>query len=250
MASASFQTLVDDITQTQQPLVWSLIVSVFGDLAPTEGSHLSSATLGQINKAIGIKPEATRVALHRLRKDGWLQSERTGRTSFYSLTDHGRAQTVAATPRIYSPQAMESAAWLCVSPTEAVAGGINVAPGIFIAAERPSALNIFAKELSADDTLPDWMTERICPTDLFHQTASVTEIFRRVQQRLPNAPLSAIETAVLRVLIVHTWRRAVLRTPKLPDWVFPAAWTGSECRRLAYQLLTALPAPSPEDLVT
>ena len=116
MSVHSFQNYVEIFTHPQPPLVWSLLVSVFGDLAASEDTELSSGALGLITQTIGIKPEATRVALHRLRKDGWLESRRTGRTSVYFLTEHGRAETMTASPRIYSEHALERAAWLVVGP--------------------------------------------------------------------------------------------------------------------------------------
>jgi len=250
MAASDFQSLVQIFTRDQPPLVWSLLVSVFGDLARERGSRLSSSTIGQITQAIGIKPEATRVALHRLKKEGWLQSERTGRTSSYFLTEHGHAETVAASPRIYRAEAPRDSAWLVIANNEVVSGGINVATGTYITAQRPTSHNFFVTRLVSGDTLPEWMTDRICTPELLEHTRSATAMLRKLEIQLQQKPrFGAVETAVMRVLIVHTWRRIVLRSPELPDMMFPNGWTGSECRSLVHQLLQALPVPSPADLV-
>jgi phenylacetic acid degradation operon negative regulatory protein len=78
------------------------LVSVFGELAQDQGSRISGSLLRHITEQIGIKPEAMRVASHRLSKDGWIDSERHGRTSAYYLTKWGRAQSASASPRIYA----------------------------------------------------------------------------------------------------------------------------------------------------
>ena len=82
--------------------VWSLLVTVFGDLAQNEGDVIDGPVLSLLMADIGIKPEATRVALHRLRNDEWIVSTKQGRTSQHSLTARGRRESAAANPRIYN----------------------------------------------------------------------------------------------------------------------------------------------------
>ena len=100
MQASSFQNLIEQVTFGTTPRVWSLLVTVFGELAQDADAQISGSLLRSLSEHIGIKPEAMRVALHRLRKDGWIDSERTGRTSNYFLTLWGRAQSIAASPRI------------------------------------------------------------------------------------------------------------------------------------------------------
>lgn len=102
MQPTPFENLVKHLTDDQTPRVWSLLLTVFGELAQDQGAHISGLLLRQISERIGIKPEAMRVAIHRLRKDGWIDSKRNGRTSSYFLTDWGRAQSAQASPRIYT----------------------------------------------------------------------------------------------------------------------------------------------------
>jgi len=128
MASAKFQSIITLFTEDDSPRVWSLLVTMFGDLAQEEGHTLSGGLLGRMTQSVGIKPEATRVALHRLRKEGWLNSERSGRTSAYSLTEWGRAETIAATPIIYAFEEPVKAAWLVIPEVGSVDEAFAVAP--------------------------------------------------------------------------------------------------------------------------
>ena len=102
-AHDTFGACRDALTAGRPHRLWSLIITIFGDLAQAPGSRISGAALGEITELIGVKPEAMRVALHRLRKDGWLESEREGRASFHHLTQYGRTQCAEASPRIYGP---------------------------------------------------------------------------------------------------------------------------------------------------
>ena len=75
--------------------VWSVIVTLMGDLTVmgtpgADASGVSGQALGKVMAALGIRPEATRVALHRLRKDGWIESTRT-RAPVSLSPDTGRA---------------------------------------------------------------------------------------------------------------------------------------------------------------
>ncbi|TNF17581.1 MAG: PaaX family transcriptional regulator, partial [Rhodobacteraceae bacterium] len=62
------------------------MISVFGVLAQDESARIIGPLLRLLTERIGITPAAMRVAIHRLRKDGWIDSQRHGRTSVYFLT--------------------------------------------------------------------------------------------------------------------------------------------------------------------
>ena len=50
--------------------VWSLLVTIFGDLSEAHGGFLTSRQLNGLFDAFDIQSGALRVALHRLRKEG------------------------------------------------------------------------------------------------------------------------------------------------------------------------------------
>ena len=70
-------------------------------MAQASGAQISGGALTRIIEPMGIKPEEFRVALQRLRKDVWIESDRVGRVSRHVLTVSGRAQSAAVTPRKY-----------------------------------------------------------------------------------------------------------------------------------------------------
>lgn len=250
-----FDSLAGCLTGAQKPTVWSLLVTVFGDLAQDEGARISGAVLGRLTDLIGIKPEATRVALHRLRKDGWIDSRRNGRSSDYFLTEWGRAQSAAATPRIYATTPAATEAWLVLTDPATPAGaketgGAWVASSMLVTATRPDPEDrtLFATRLDAGDA-PAWMTAKICDPVLAHLSQDLAARLTALDDALRDTGgLDCLQITALRVLIVHGWRRIALKAPALPDHVFPDAWSGAACRALTAELLQRLPRQALADL--
>ena len=68
--------------------------------------------------------------------------------------------------------------------------------------------------------------------------------FSTVQKLLdPLVSLTLPETAALRLLIVHSWRRLLFRHPDLPANFFPETWPGEACRVLFCDLMDRLFLP-------
>lgn len=232
--------LVAALTQGETPRVWSLLVTVFGDLAQGPQARVSGVLLARLTEAMGIKPEAARVALHRLRKDGWIESLREGRRSSYRLTQAGHRETAAASPRIYGVDKPPGEGWLLIHPPAEPAppGAVAIGPGLALGA----AAQGFALPLQAPP--PDWLRARVVDAELVALTRTTAVGFAALAV-LPA--LTPLETAALRVLVVHAWRRIALRAPDLPDFLFPEGWQGPACRAAAADLLRRLPRP---DLAT
>ena len=251
MTENNFLKLVQVLTDTEPPRVWSLLVSVFGELAQEPAATISGPVINHLLGLIGIKPEAIRVALHRLKKDGWIDSRRIGRRSIYFLTPKGRAESAAASPRIYAPRA-DAMAWLILSEPGRGDGrpddAAQIAPGLRISTLQagPDELSI---PVTAASPLPQWITERSCAPEIVAQSRDLAARLMRLEQIIqPRTNLSAPEVAALRVLIVHCWRRIILKLPDLPDAAFPDGWTGGECRDRMTRLLVMLPKPALADL--
>lgn len=254
MQASSFQNLTEHVTFGTTPRVWSLLVTVFGELAQDADAQISGSLLRSLSEHIGIKPEAMRVALHRLRKDGWIDSERTGRTSDYFLTPWGRAQSIAASPRIYAKGAAATEAWLVVfSPGHPApddhASGAWISSNILVTSTPPDTDDVIAKKLDMADRLPEWVTSKVCDPTTVKLSQDFLIALDAVQGLLGKTPdLTSMQTAALRILLVHGWRRIVLKAPVLPDHVFPDGWRGMECRARTSSLLGQLSKQDPSDI--
>ena len=242
------------LTQEETPRVWSFLVTLFGDLAQGEDDAISGALLARLGEAAGLRPETIRVALHRLRKDGWIVSHRAGRSSVYALSSFGRRQSAEATPRIYAEHGPDGGAWtlLLADP----GGGASEALDDVAARIEAIALGSHAllcagpvKHAPCDllairsDSVevPDWLKAQICPIALVEAYSLLTRRLAEVESVLPGQVPDAISAATLRALVVHSWRRVLLRHPDLPDMLFPDNWPGRTCRASVHRILARLP---------
>jgi len=253
-----FETSINLLSDPQNQRVWSVIISLFGDMAQRPNDQISGAALTRIITPMGIKPEAIRVALHRLRKDGWIESSRSGRASTHFLTQYGRDQCAAVTSRIYARDP--------VLPQELhvliAAGGLGqealdevlLLPG-YISVNRTTALGYGPRPKTSHDllaieadnySLPNWLKTQLFPAELSKSCAALFKVANSISDPPPG--LSSAQVASIRTLIVHRWRRVVLRHPDLPIDFHPPTWPGVDCRDKVFALLDQLPLPNLAEL--
>lgn len=253
-----FDTSVELLSDPQNQRVWSIIISLFGDMAQQPNDQISGGALTRIISPMGIKPEAIRVALHRLRKDGWIESARSGRTSIHYLTQHGRDQCAAVTPRIYARDPASPKNWhVLIAADGTHQSALDEAlllPG-YIAVNRTTALGCGPKPGTTHDllvmdatnfSLPDWFKTQLFPAEVSASCATLLKVISSIPE--PKPGLTSVQIASLRTLIVHRWRKIVLQHPDLPTDFYPASWPGDACRDSVFALLDHLPLPNLTEL--
>ncbi len=234
---------------------WSLIVTIFGDMARSPGKELPGPFLSTLTGRIGIRPEAMRVALHRLRKDGWITSRREGRVSHYRLSVGAQRETARASRLVYAehPPPRTDGWHILVQPPGFVRPGqgdaLEVAPGVWLgtgpASGKPGALAVSG----ALGPVPAWLREAIVPPELTADCQRFHTALKRAEQLLPAAALPPVDRAALRVLVLHGWRRLVLRTPAIAPMLFPQDCEGAQVRQRVFALLHRFETPTTQDLV-
>ena len=244
-----FETARTALTDLGSAKVWSLIVTVMGDMAADPGAAISGACLAEILAPVGVRPEALRVALHRLRKDGWITSDKQGRSSYHSLTKSGLEQTRAAAPRIYARQPQYDGPWhlFWANPEQAgdpPLGTIKLGRGVYLGQGAKPAAEGYLCISGAQPKVPDWLRVQLGPGALVEAYNDLATALKTVAKTLgADAGLTPPQTACLRMLIVHYWRRTLLRHPALPVDFFPANWQETTCRQQVTALLDLLPRP-------
>jgi len=204
--------------------VWSMVITVFGDLVQHRGGQISTARLSAILGRVGVEQGALRTALSRLGRDGWVISERIGRTSHYRLSAQGLARFASATTRIYaSPRSEPVRRW-----------AIALRPG---ASGRQEATLSPADEVcEAADCLVTGALQQI--SDAYR--ASLLSAEHRGALAALATDISALGTvevrapldaAAARVLLIHRWRRIVLRFPEIQRELMPANTPLADPRR-------------------
>ena len=232
----------------------SIVITVFGDAIVPRGGSVWLGTLLEFFKAIDIDSGVVRTAMSRLAADGWLERDKVGRNSFYRLAGKGRQTFDAATRHIYDPQASE---WtgrfelLLIgngedrdAAREALknAGfgsplpGVWVAPsGVPIPQEAASAIRL---EVSAEDDSGHRLLSESWP---LHRTADAYLKFMKTFEPLRawagrRDGISDIDAFTARILLIHHYRRVVLRDPLLPMALLPADWPGRAARKLCGEI--------------
>ncbi|WP_238364102.1 PaaX family transcriptional regulator C-terminal domain-containing protein [Mesobacterium pallidum] len=226
---------------------WSVVVTILGDLCQAETDRISGRLLDRLVGPMGISNQTLRVALHRLRRDGWVISEKSGRSSNYGLSAPGWAMTVAARPVIYPAPGAEA------DPVNVVIAPPGLSAADFAESLPDEAVQLSARSALAPgeefgdealvvpfaaEKLPDWVAAQIAPAALCAEYAALA---RAVPQS--GWPEAMIEAVTLRLLILHQWRRLRLRHGPLPDQLLPH-WDGALARTRVMTALSALPRPT------
>lgn len=217
---------IDELLGLETIKVWSLIVTLFGDLGREAPVELSGKDIRHLLGYIGIKPEAIRVALHRLKKDGWIITEKNGRQTLYRLSRNGILQTKSAYDEVYRDTMKYPAGWvLQLQPEE-------------VSETQPESLPVFrnvvwvprkqdqtksqaqAIELTFDlANVPDWFVQRIIPRSIEDLAEKYRQTIGCLREVIESC--NDLDRAALRLLALHHWRKMALRDNTwLHIWLF------------------------------
>jgi phenylacetic acid degradation operon negative regulatory protein len=240
----------------------SIVITVFGDAVVPRGGSVWLGTLLEFFQQLDIDASVVRTAMSRLTADGWFERNRIGRNSFYRLVQSGRQTFDIATKHIYGPPASD---WtgrfelLLIgngedrdASREALknAGfgrplpGVWVAPsGVPVPAEAAGAIRL---EVSAEDDSGRRLLSESWP---LHRTADAYQKFMKTFEPLHGSiingeRLAEADAFTARILLIHHYRRVVLRDPLLPGELLPRNWPGKAARDLCGEIYRALLAPS------
>ena len=250
--------------------VWSLIVTIFGDAIEPRGGVLRLNALQQIINRMGIGDNAFRTAMSRLASDGWLKRKRIGRASYYSPTDMAKRENAKACETIYrfsdstTPKKNDGSVCFAVSK---LAGGFStetksllhdanfgfignktaVSPraGNKVAKYDISDVAIFnAREQIEDEIIDVFKSAKFYKNyaDNYRVFASQAKILKTNLKKCKS--LSPLDAMVLRSLLVHNWRRIVLRDVQWPKFARNKNWPGFKAQTLMKSLYRELLKPS------
>jgi phenylacetic acid degradation operon negative regulatory protein len=270
------------------PRAPSLIITLWGDAIAPHGGAVMLPGLIRLLEAFGVNERLTRTSVFRLARERWLSARRIGRRSLYRLTASGGRRFEQAYRRIYAPP---TDAWdetwelvisrgLSAKRRQALRSELQwegfgaLAPGVHARPVRTgdAATSAIATHGTAilvirarDDVAPTsgslaavvpeaWDLGRIAADyrKFLRRFGGVIERFRRAQPD-DHDPQQCF---VVRTLLIHEYRRVLLRDPRLPLALLPLDWPGAAaytlCRdfyRLTHKsaeqhLLAVLEGPS------
>lgn len=250
--TALFERCRTILLQGEEPRVWSVIATIFGDLAREPGDIISGAVLSQLTGLMGIKPEAMRVALHRLRKDGWIESEKQGRRSVHRLSRSAFEESRQASTRIYGPGTAHSDPWhVVITGNNAAArqrilaldGALSLSADAILTSALPAETgDLLVLDCTAVN-FPDWVRRQFVPQDLEASLFALLDTLDRLSKEPLRDLTDPAEKTVLRLLLIHQWRRLILRVGEVPPGMFPPDWIVEQCRTRVAAFLNVLARP-------
>lgn len=270
MKNRRLQEWINARLRAEPPRAKSLLVTIWGDAIVPHGSEAALSSIIDLAACFGASDRLVRTSIFRLTRDGWLAGVRDGRRSYYKLTADGRRKVEHAYRRIYSPPAASwDGNWLiAIIPPNTMLDkprdnlrrelgweGFGIlGPGLFArpGGDRDTVVDI-VKSFRATDKVVVFNAKElpegkgVGARDLVRECwnlnamANAYRIFLR--QYTPAQKLLA-ETADLdpeqafttRMLVLHAFRRVLLKDPQLPASLLPQGWPGLAAYELTREI--------------
>ncbi len=269
---------IDAFRQQRRVQAASLIMTVFGDTVLPRGGCIWLGSLIRLLEPLDLNERLVRTSVFRLVKESWLAAETVGRRSNYLLTPSGRRQFEEASSHIYasrSPlwdrrwrlilvageldlklrdQLRRTLAWKGFG---LVGGSCFIHPGARLAdvldglavdglaaalpSLKPLVAADFHSSLAASDA--DLVARASDLGGLATGYADFVALYQPILDQVRVAPPGEQDDErafLLRILLIHDYRRLLLRDPELPEVLLPAAWPGHHARLLCKELYRRL----------
>jgi phenylacetic acid degradation operon negative regulatory protein len=273
---------IDEFRQQKRVHANSLIISMFGDMVVPRGGRIWLGSLIGLLEPLGLNERMIRTAVFRLAREEWLCSEALGRRSDYLLTASGQRRFDEASRHVYASHApLWDRRWRLIigvgqieqKDREALRralfwqgfGALSLDCYVHPSADLSAAFDALLAEgmghllggmmplLAADARLAGTASN----ADLVARAWNLGELSdaygKFIATYMPalaelrrdrNAVIDEEEAFLVRLLLIHDYRRLLLRDPELPDVLVPSGWPGQTARVLCKELYRRLLAPA------
>ena len=266
--------IIDEFIQREALSGTSLVMTIFGDSIYHRGGVISLASLIQLMDVFGLNERSVRTAVFRLVQNGWLKSEKIGRTSYYRITESSRQRFIMADQKIYGfshkdwdknwdlvlLSSVELENKLVLKKELEWLGFANIATNVmaYPGCDQQKLQNLLLNHQMTDqvvvfraETLELWqesyptikrMVTVNWPIQELHQRyekfiSDFREFFYFVEQ---EEEIDAVQAFQIRILLIHQFRRILLKDPNLPFELLPTDWLSLIARNLSTNLYQAV----------
>lgn len=247
----------------------ALLVTFFCDVVTQHGGEIWLGDIIRLLSPLGINERLTRTSVFRLVQDGWLESRKQGRRSYYRLTQTGQNYYQRAAQRIYTCHHPDwDGDWSLIFTSlvpekkrDALKRGLTwlgygqMATGVFaLPSNQAQTLGELLDDLDlkdcivqmqarADDsgslkTLVQSRWKLVELQDLYQGFISIYLDARKAMHH--REPPDGYSLLMLRVLLIHEYRRILLKDPELPREMLPENWEGHIARALTAEIYREL----------
>ncbi len=255
--AAPVSALLRDFHARPPVRAWSLIVTLYGDAVVPRGGSLWLGSLVELMALFRIDAGHVRTAMSRLTADGWLERVKAGRNSYYRLSKRAVRDFAAATERIYfvhEPQFDGTLRLAVLDPGAdrldaraalTRAGFVALSPTSYLATADPTTrlpkgvhlLRAVAEE-GRELAAAAWKLDDLAAA--YRAFVARFTPLNGALARLGTKTMTGDDALVARTLLIHEFRRIVLRDPGLPAALLPPDWPGFAARELAARIYRRL----------
>jgi phenylacetic acid degradation operon negative regulatory protein len=252
----------------------SLIVTVFGDVISQHGNWIWLGSLIESLSTLGYSERLVRTSVFRLVEDDWLQVKKIGRKSYYSLTTSATNHNLKASRRIYkSSNSSDNNDWLILLPSfvseeklpqlkkqlkwlgfSSISASVYAHPSF-----DKTSLEETIKELDLFDSVVIFSGQTIDEhsnavlkklvfqkwqlSDLQNKYDQFINDYLPILDSLKNNDsmmVSSKSVFFIRLLLIHEFRRILLKDHELSINMLPSEWSGIKARKLVIKLYSFL----------
>lgn len=256
----------------------SMIFTIYGDYIRNYGNKIWIGSLIRLLKEFGHNEQGVRVAVSRMVKQGWIQSEKQGNKSYYFLTDRGVQRMDEAANRIYKMKPNEwDGKWRILMYTipedkrqlrddlrkELLWSGFgSFSSGCWISPnDLEKQINRLIEKYDIKEYVDFFISEYKGPKEdqsLVEKSWPLEEIENKyeefiekyskqfiVHQSIINrGEMSDADCFVERTNLVHEYRKFLFIDPGLPKELLPSKWNGNHAALLFSQYYQVLAEPA------
>lgn len=241
-----------------------LLFTVLGEFVLPVGRVAWTSSFIDVLGRLGVEEKAARQALMRTAGDGWLESERVGRRTRWTLTPAAEALLVGGTERIFGFTGVAASwdgRWLIVlarapeseRPARHLlrtrlswAGFGSPAPGVWVSThvDRAGEVETVLAEAGMRQDAQVFVAEHLPSTAaggeaelpaMVRAAWDLADLEQRYEQFLARFADDDVDDPLTATTeLVHAWRRFPWTDPLLPDRLLPRPWNGvTAARRFA-----------------
>jgi phenylacetic acid degradation operon negative regulatory protein len=249
----------------------SHLVTVFGDVMTQHGQWVWLGSLIEALAGLGFSERLVRTSVFRLVQDDWLQTQKVGRRSYYSFTESAKRHNEKAARRIYAGEVPTwDGRWLIVIPTyvtepkltqfrrqlewlgfSPLVGGVFAHPSF----EQQSleetvqemslsqAVVIFSSRTldhNSANVLKQLVHDRWNIKQLESDYKVLLSVYQPLLEQLKVTGADDRQSFLLRTLLIHDYRRILLKDHELPKDMLPQMWAGFDVHILVSEMYELL----------
>lgn len=248
-----------------------LVFTFFCDVVTQHGGEIWLGSIIRALDPLGVNERRIRTSVFRLVQDDWLESRKQGRRSYYRLSQTGQNYYQRAAGRIYASNKPEwDGAWsllftsmVAEEKRDSLNRGLlwlgygRIATAVYaLPRNQRTALDQLLADLGLNDTvvsmqaktddvdgLQKLVLSRWKLDDLGERYEAFIDQYTQARSLLLDSePPGGHTLLLLRILLIHEYRRILLSDPELPAAMLPANWHGDTAQSLCGEIYRQLAA--------